>query len=180
MVGMVVQNSNSFSLAFPTQGLVARRAVKEGLESLFVFKGWVPYQELLLYYHASDLCFAVTRDLGLNTQSLIPIRLLESMACGLPIVARDGTAIAEIIQKCDCGIVVKEGSDFAQELMHLIEKKSMLQALGESGRAAFAAEYNLDRMQTRLLKVYAEMLSRKNNPHETDRWLSMSKDSSTQ
>jgi len=101
------------------------------------------------------------------------------MACGLPVVAREGTAVAGIIQKCGCGIVVKEGSDFAQELMHLIEKKSMLQALGESGRAAFVAEYNLGRMQARLLKVYAEMLSRKNNSHETDRWLSMSTDRST-
>jgi len=142
-----------------TMSWVANRAMKEGVESLFVFKGWVSYQELLLCYLASDLCFAVTRNLGLNTQTLIPIKLFESMACGVPIVARDGTAVAEIVQKCGCGIMVEEGTDFAKELIHITENKSILKALGESSRAAFVAQYNLGQMRERLIAVYEEMLS---------------------
>jgi glycosyltransferase involved in cell wall biosynthesis len=150
-----------------TMSWVASRAVKEGVDSLFVFKGFLPYQELLLHYLGSDLCFAVTRDLGLNTRTMISIKLFESMACGLPVLAREGTAVAGIVQKYGCGIVVKEGSDFAEELIRLSRSESMLQVLGQSGRGAFVTEYNLGRMQTRLLRVYAEMLSRESNPHET-------------
>lgn len=142
-----------------TMSWVASRVAKERVESLFVFKGYVPYRELLLCYLASDLCFAVTRNLGLNTQTLIPIKLFEAMACGVPIVVRGGTAVAEIVQKWGCGMVVEEASDFSRELIRISDKKPLLKALGESSRAAFVGEYNLGEMGARLIGVYEAMLS---------------------
>lgn len=135
-------------------------AVNEGLQSLFDFRGWVPGEDLLLYYRASDLCFAVTRDLGMNTKILTPIKLFESMACGVPVVVRDGTLAADIVRRWCCGVVVDPTSDgFPAELISLRDTPGKIESLAASGRNAFRQAYNWDLMQARLFGLYGEVLS---------------------
>jgi glycosyltransferase involved in cell wall biosynthesis len=139
---------------------LVNRAIDENLQSLFDFRGWVTNEDLLLYYVASDLCFAVTRDLGPNTKVLTPIKLFESMAYGIPVLVRDGTLAAEIVREWDCGIVVKNGQTrLSAELIRLRENQQILHGLSEAGRKAFMTEYNWDRMQARLLDLYANLPS---------------------
>lgn len=134
--------------------------VNEGLQSLFDFRGWVSGEDLLVYYRASNLCFAVTRDLGLNTKILTPIKLFESMACGVPVVVRDGTLAADIVRRWRCGVVISPTSDgFSAELISLREKADKLDGLAASGRNAFRKAYNWGLMQARLFGLYIEVLS---------------------
>lgn len=144
----------------PAEGMapLANTACAEGLQSLFDFRGWVPSEDLFSYYIASDLCFAVTRNIGPNTKVLTPIKLFESMACGVPVVVREGTLAAEITRNWSCGIVVKNPQTrFSTELMRLKDNPQLLRALGNAGRKAFLAEYNWDRMQVRLLHLYTTL-----------------------
>jgi glycosyltransferase involved in cell wall biosynthesis len=140
-------------------------ALDEGLQSMFDFRGWVPSEDLLLYYVASDLCFAVTRDLGPNTRVLTPIKLFESMACGVAVAVRSETLAAEIVRNWGCGIIVRNArTPFSAELMHLKGNPQLLHALGRAGKKAFLTEYNWDQMQVRLLDLYAGLgLARSNN-----------------
>jgi glycosyltransferase involved in cell wall biosynthesis len=141
-----------------TMAPLVNKAIDEDLQSLFDFRGWVHDEDLLLYYVASDLCFAVTRDLGLNTKILTPIKLFESMACGVPVVVREGTLAAEITRQCGCGIVVENArTPLSAELMRLKNNRQLLRGLSNAGRKAFLAEYNWDRMQDRLLHLYARL-----------------------
>jgi glycosyltransferase involved in cell wall biosynthesis len=134
---------------------LAKTAVDEDLRSLFDFRGWVSSEDLLLYYVASDLCYAVTANIGPNSKVLTPIKLFESMACGVPVVVRDGTLAAEIARNWGCGIIVQNSlTRFSAELMRLKNNRQLLLALGNAGRKAFLAEYNWDRMQARLLHLY--------------------------
>jgi len=140
----------------------------EGLQDLFDFRGWVPNEDLLLYYIASDLCFAVTRDLGPNTRVLTPIKLFESMACGVPVVVRGGTLAAEIVKSWNCGIVLDiPRTSFSTELMTLHHNPKMLGSYGEAGRKAFRQEYNWDLMQARLVRLYSELWSSFPLPQKT-------------
>jgi glycosyltransferase involved in cell wall biosynthesis len=129
----------------------------EGLEDLFDFRGWVSSEDLMLYYIASDLSFAVTRDVGPNAKILTPVKLFESMACGVPVVVRDGTLAAHIVREWRCGIVVHESTAFSAELIRLSQQRHVLRALGAAGQEAFRLEYNWDHMQCRLLQLYAEL-----------------------
>lgn len=134
---------------------MVREVKNEGLQNLFDFRGWVPDEELLVYYVASDLCFAVTSNIGANTKVLTPIKLFESMACGVPVVLRDETLAAEIARNWGCGIVLQNPrTQFSAELMRLKENQQLLHALGSAGRRAFLTEYNWDQMQARLLHLY--------------------------
>jgi glycosyltransferase involved in cell wall biosynthesis len=132
----------------------------EGLQGMFHFRGWVSEEDLLLYYLASNLCFAVTRNLGPNTAILTPIKLFESMACGVPAIVRDKTLAARLIRQWRCGIVLDiVHVTFFDELIRLRQDRRLLADLGEAGRRAFRLEYNWQVMQIRLLRVYTELSS---------------------
>jgi len=129
---------------------------KEGLQGLFDLRGWVPDEELLTYYLASDLCYVVTQNISPNTRILTPIKLFESMACGVPVIVRDHTLAARIVQEWQCGIVLDATcTSFLPELMTIHSNSEKRRALGEAGRKAFHLVYNWDQMQVRLLGLYA-------------------------
>lgn len=134
--------------------------INERLQDLFDFRGWVADEDLFLYYIASDLCFAVTRDLGPNTRVLTPIKLFESMACGVPVAVRDGTLASKIVQHWHCGIVVNaKQATFSAELRGLKDNPEELRRLGAAGRNAFRTRYSGNLMEEKLLQLYTELQS---------------------
>jgi len=138
---------------------LVKTVIDEGLQDFFDFRGYVSNEDWLAYYVASDLCFAVTRDLGPNSRILTPNKIFESMACGVPVVVREGTLSAEIVRSLRCGIVLDAGhTSLSAELIRLSQNREMLHALGAAGRRAFRLRYNWDAMQNRLLQLYAEIL----------------------
>jgi len=141
-----------------TMTYLMNQIANERLENVFEFRGWVNTEELFLYYTASDVCFAVTRDLGDNTRVLTPIKLFESMACGVPVVVRPGTLSANIVSRWGCGrIVNNEPGAFLRELVELYRNREESLALAEAGRRAFALQFNWDLMQDKLFQLYAQL-----------------------
>jgi len=82
-----------------------------------LFAGPVPHRELFLWYSAADLfCLASSRE-GL------PNVILESLACGTPVVATDVGGIPEIIISEKIGFLVKRNEkDFARAITNGISK----------------------------------------------------------
>jgi glycosyltransferase involved in cell wall biosynthesis len=75
-----------------------------GLQDRIKFAGQRPYDELRLWYSAADVsCLASSREGWPNV-------LLESLACGTPVVATDVGAVTEILVSPDLGIVVQQDS----------------------------------------------------------------------
>jgi len=144
----------------PTETMkpLIKAAADERLQDLFDFRGWVSNEELLTYYVASDLCFAVTRDLGPNTRVLTPVKLFESMACRVPVAVRDETLASKIVRRWHCGVVINaRQSTFSMELRRLKDNPEELHALRVAGSNAFRVEYNWDRMEEKLLQLYAKL-----------------------
>lgn len=138
--------------------VLADTVASRGLQNLFDFRGWVSHEDWLLYYTASDLCFAVTRDLGPNTKILTPNKLFESMACGVPVIVRDGTLAADLVRRWNFGIVVQSDDvALSKDLVRLSENRETLRSMGDAGRRAFLSEYNWDRMEKRLLEIYWQL-----------------------
>jgi len=128
----------------------------DGLDTLFDFRGWVTNEDLFLYYAASDLCFAVTRDLGRSTRVLTPTKMFESMACGVPVAVRKGTLAAQIVRSWNCGVVVDGKQMFLTELLRL-RQTSEPNALGRAGQKAFREVFNWDLMAGKLLDLYNQL-----------------------
>lgn len=75
------------------------------LNDRVIFLGEKPQQELSAIYNAADaMILASSREGWANV-------LLESMACGTPVVATDIWGTPEVVQKPEAGVLVKRTSD---------------------------------------------------------------------
>ena len=141
-----------------TTATITTKVELEHLQCIFDFRGWIPYNDLLLLYKASSVCFAVAHNIGPNSRILTPIKLFESLSCGLPVLVRKGTLAEKIVSRYGCGVVVDGNQEsFFDALVSLADSQKMLQSLGEAGRSAFIKVFNWKVMEHRLLKVYESL-----------------------
>ena len=88
-----------------------------------------------------------------------PIKYFEYAACGLPVIITDLPAKRTLIEKNKNGILVTLGSvdDVVKAVTFLINNKEEAKKMGENGRRAFYGTYNWDKIESRLLNLYATL-----------------------
>jgi glycosyltransferase involved in cell wall biosynthesis len=121
-------------------GTVPAAAIPAALRGLAV--GWIPFL-----------------DTG-NNRRTIPLKLLEYMAAGRPVVASDLGYIAAIVRASGCGLLVPPGdaAAHADALAALLIDPGRSHALGEAGRAAVRARYTWAGEGERLVRLYRRLL----------------------
>jgi glycosyltransferase involved in cell wall biosynthesis len=94
-----------------------------------------------------------------NNARAIPLKLLEYMAAGLPVVASDVGVSAAIVRREGCGLVVPpdDPEAHARALARLLSDADAARTLGGRGRRAVAARYTWEAEAKRLLELYAEL-----------------------
>ncbi len=78
----------------PDQSSVQSKIRELGIENNFKLTGFVPDQDLPLYYNAADF-FVLPSKSGEG----LPLVALEAMACALPVIATDVGGISEVLSK---------------------------------------------------------------------------------
>lgn len=112
-----------------------KRAQDLGLGERVVFTGRVPRAMAHLYHQALDV-FVVPRKDQQVTRNVTPLKPVEAMACGRPVVASRLPALAEIVMDGTTGLLAKAGSarDFATKLERLLESSELRLRMGTAGR----------------------------------------------
>jgi glycosyltransferase involved in cell wall biosynthesis len=105
---------------------VVREASEKGLDNL-CFVGPMPNSRVLKYYQATDVCIIPSEIEG------FPRKLLEAMACGLPIVAFDVGGIRDILGSKQQRFVVRRGDleAFVSRVMECVQQPELRRALSE-------------------------------------------------
>jgi glycosyltransferase involved in cell wall biosynthesis len=91
----------------PQEGPLRRLASELGVAARITWVGVVPQVELARYYAAADATVLMSAREGL------PNVLLESMACGTPVVATNVGGVSEVVTAPESGLVLKEASSTA-------------------------------------------------------------------
>lgn len=123
--------------------------------------GYVPHNELLkiAYHHHILLAPSVHASDG-NAEGGFPVILTEALATGMPVVAFNHCDIPEIIQDGVSGFLVPERdvSALAEKLIYLIEHPEIWPEMGRAGRAHVEANYDIDKLNDRLVEIYQQLL----------------------
>ncbi|MEM4444591.1 MAG: glycosyltransferase family 4 protein [Thermofilum sp.] len=114
------------------------------------FLGYVPNHVLPLYYNAADIALQVDYWHGFG----LPI--LEAMACGKPVIARDAYAMRELILESGAGVLVK-GKD-PRELAAAVEQ--VLSSYEDYSLRArrYAERFDWNKVVTKYMAVYERVL----------------------
>ena len=123
--------------------------------------GRVDYQKALGLSAAADLLFATYDPIIPNHRYSSPNKVFEAMMLGKPILVAKDTNMDLLIQKADCGMVVRYGreDDLESALMDLAENPEERNRLGRNARLAYHSFFSWDIMRERLLKLYDSVLS---------------------
>ncbi|MGE0542489.1 MAG: glycosyltransferase family 4 protein [Dehalococcoidia bacterium] len=104
--------------------------------------GWIPFQDTA------------------NNRRTIPLKLLEYMAAGKPVVASDIGYIAAIVRESGCGLLVPPDDAWAHvnALATLIEDPERARRMGDAGREAVRSRYTWAPEGRRLAALYRSIL----------------------
>jgi glycosyltransferase involved in cell wall biosynthesis len=114
--------------------------------------GWQPREHLFrAMKEASLLVFPSEHYEG------FPMTLVEAFATGLPVVASNLGACAEVIRDTQTGRLFRPGDprDLADVLDDLCRNEPMVRDLGRQARAEYEAKYTPQRNYKQLMNVYA-------------------------
>lgn len=91
----------------------------------------------------------------------LPKVLIEAAASGLPIVATDVPGCRDICRHGENGLLVppRNALALAEALRFLIDSPNTRLAMGRRSREIFEAEYTIDQVVDRTLRVYSDVLS---------------------
>jgi len=109
-------------------------------------------------YSAADLFVFPTRVEN------FPLVVLESMACGTPVVSYRVGGVPDVVRPGVTGYLAEpdNATDLRHGIIQLLEDTPLRQQMGQQARATICAEYTIELQVERYLEVYHQLLQ-----HET-------------
>ena len=147
-----------------SRGALEAEAHRLGIERATVFTGRVPRERALIYHQALDVFVVPRRDVRV-CRLVTPLKPIEAMAFGRPVVASNLPALAEIVSQPESGFVVKAGDaeELAASVLRLMEDPQLRHATGARGKA-FASSRNWDSLGETYARTFAQMTTKRAAP----------------
>lgn len=125
-------------------------------------RGKVPYEQVPEILAQSSIALVPLLP-TLNYQKAIPVKLLEYMAAGLPVIGSRFGYIQEIIDKNQCGLLTEPGDpeSLSDSICAFLEDPKKALDFGQNGWDAFHREYTWEKEQSKLLNLYQRILTKR-------------------
>ncbi len=138
---------------FYTQGLRTRNSLASHPKLQSV--GSVPFEDMPNRYREMDILLMPTVREGFG------LAVAEAMACGLPVVASNCSAIPELIDEGKGGFLCPVGdvNAFAEKINLLADSPKLRREMGEYNRAKVEKMFTLDRMVREYQELFEEVLA---------------------
>jgi glycosyltransferase involved in cell wall biosynthesis len=132
-----------------------QQAYALGLGERVLFHGAVAQEALPRLYSLCDVIAMPSR-----APESFGLVALESLACGVPVVASDGPGVRCLVQSGDNGLLVEPGNvrALAAALQQILDDEPLRRAMGQRGRAKVEAGYSWERIGAQLEAIYQQVL----------------------
>lgn len=143
--------------------MLAKQIRKSGLEEHVLIQPAVPHHEIPELISQADICIA---PLGLNdrnvTQGACPIKILEYMAAGRPLLASNMPIVRELVREDVDALLFSpnDPEDLARQANLVLTDMDLSQRLAESAAAHVRENFTWHESQKKLGKVYEKLVMR--------------------
>ena len=129
------------------------RAAAAGLASSIIVLGWTPAAALPGVLAAADMAWSPLADTAIN-RARCPVKLVELLAAGLPVVADDVGEASTYITPGVNGLLVAPGADAqtVQALCRLLTDRALARSLGQAAAEHVAREFLWDTLVERVVR----------------------------
>lgn len=151
------KDKNDVKMVLVTDGLlreeVLRYVEENKLKDKILFKGWIEYSELPVYFNAADV--HVSNSISDGTS----LSLLEAMACGCGLIVTDVPAIIEWVNN-ENGIVVsrKNSNELKQAFEKYYNNRNLIDLHGNRNILIAKEKADWDKNYLKLKDIYTNLL----------------------
>jgi glycosyltransferase involved in cell wall biosynthesis len=144
--------------------ILAKQIRKLGIEEHVVVQPAVPHHEIPALIASADICVA---PLGLNdrnvTQGACPIKVLEYMAAGRPLLASNMPIVRELVREDMDALLFSpsDPEDLARQVLALLNDFELSKRLATSAAERALTKFTWHESQKKLIKVYEKLLNQK-------------------
>ncbi|MBP8047317.1 MAG: glycosyltransferase family 4 protein [Anaerolineales bacterium] len=142
--------------------MLAKQIRKLGVEEHVTVQPAVPHHEIPALIASADICVA---PLGLNdrnvTQGACPIKVLEYMAAGRPLLASNMPIVRELVREDMDALLFSpsDSEDLARQTIALLNDFELSKRLAQSASERALTQFTWHESQKKLLKVYEKLLT---------------------
>ena len=142
--------------------MLAKQIRKLGLEEHVIVQAAVPHHEIPALIASADICVA---PLGLNdrniTQGACPIKVLEYMAAGRPLLASNMPIVRELVREDVDALLFSpnDPDDLARQALVLLDDFDLSQKIASSASARALSKFTWHESQKKLVRVYDGLLA---------------------
>jgi 1,2-diacylglycerol 3-alpha-glucosyltransferase len=129
-----------------------------GLESTFIFTGFVNWDKVYQLYSIADIF--VTSSLS----EVHPMTLIEGAMCGLPLIARRDDSYLDLVYPGKNGYLVDTDEEMTEKIKLLLNDNALLKQFSKASleiSQMFTADHHVERMEKlykRVLELYPDRL----------------------
>lgn len=118
--------------------------------------GFLQKEELLQSYRDCDALLFPSRLEGFG------YTVCEAMACGKPVITSDNSSLAEIVRDGETGLLCKtdDVQAFCAAARKLAADRNLAAGMGKSARRHVLEHFSLDKMISKYIALYEELLAR--------------------
>ena len=132
-------------LVFVGDGAMRREveAAAAEMPGSVLYLGQLPYDEVARVVAHAEVSFVPMMAPERETM-FSPLKLYESMACGVPVVASDVAGVSEVVSGWRCGVLFPAGDAcaIAEATAHVVGDPVEAREMGERGRQAVVAHFS--------------------------------------
>lgn len=143
--------------AVPEYTLQCEELIKElGLENNFFLAGFHSKPEQL--FAEGDISILTSISEG------FPYTVLESMSCGIPVVATDVGGVTEALDE-NCGFICKpkDYNEIGNKVIALLENEALRKQMGENARKRVIQNFTIDKFIAAYERIYKEVANKELN-----------------
>jgi len=136
---------------------MARFAQQAGLQNKVIFAGF--QKDIETWLPSMDIFVLPSLTEG------TPMALLESMACGIPVIATAVGGVPQIVDSGKNGILVSPAKteEIVSAILNIITNKDLHKKLSEAGKETIRNRFNLNKWVNEIESIYLEVSNRKNS-----------------
>jgi glycosyltransferase involved in cell wall biosynthesis len=131
-----------------------------GIADLVTLKGVIEHDDMAATLNQARIAVCPLQAIPKFLNN-IPVKVLESWACGLPVIATDLPPIRPFFGNRPYGLLVKPGDiiGLAEAIRKMAKSDQLIAEYGRQARKAVVERYNSDLEIRKLLVLYEEVLS---------------------